>query len=294
MTTEDYPAKQEIAWSAIFITEFLVILIINTITVTAFARIRHLRKRSTYLIINLTVADLLVGAITGSLTVFQDDKENHGFEWPEFLSSVFAFTFPVASQVNLCLISLDRLHATLFPFRHCLLTKWLYFKIIVGSWFIAILLAVLVAGLPYLNKPHSDGVSYAWASFCILSVLVLTVSYVIIILNVQSSPHSQHHGIIHKERKLSVTLFIVTGVSVLTILPWAIYNSIPVGKQEELSNTSRIDISHVLAVIFMASSIVNPLVYAIRMQEFRNAIRNLVCKSTEPSIAHPLQLHSMP
>ena len=149
-----------------------------------------------------------------------------------------------------------------------------------------------MAGLTYLNEPHSDGVSYAWASISVLTLLVLIASYVIIILNVQSSPHSQHHGIIHTEKKLSVTLFIVTGVSVLTILPWAIYNSTPVDKQKELSNTSRIDISHVLAV--MASSIVNPLVYAIRMQEFRNAIRNLVCKSTEPSIVHPLQLHSMP
>ena len=294
MTTEDYPAKEEIAWSAIFITEFLLILIINAITITAFARIRHLRKRSTYLIINLTVADLLVGAITGSLSVFHDAEENHSFEWPDFFSSVFEITFPVESQVNLCLISLDRLHATLFPFRHCLLTKWLYFKIIVGSWFIAILLAILVAGLLYLNEPHSDGVSYVWASFSILTLLVLIASYLIIILNVQSSPHSQHHGSIRAERKLSVTLFIVTGVSVLTILPWAIYISLPVDLHEELSNTSSVDINALLLVIFIANSIVNPLVYAIRMQEFRKAIRNIFCRSSEPSMVHPLQLHSMP
>ena len=294
MTTEDYPAKEGIAWSAIVISELFVILIINAITITAFARSRHLRKRSTYLIINLTVADLLVGAITGPLLIFHDFEENHGFEWPEFFCSVFADTFPIASQVNLCLIALDRFHATLFPFRHCLLTKWLYFKIIVGSWFIATLLSVLVAGLMYLNEPHSDGVSYAWASISVLTLLVLIASYVIIILNVQSSPHSEHHGIIYTERKLSVTLFIVTGVSVLTILPWAIYNSIPVDKQKELSNTSSVDIDDVLVVIFIASSIVNPLVYAIRMQEFRKAIGDIFCKSTEPSIVHPFQLHSMP
>ena len=294
MTTEDYPAKAGIAWPAIVISEFLVILIINAITIIVFLRSCYLRKRSTYLIINLTVADLLVGAITGPLLMFHDFEENRGFEWPEFLGYVFANTFPIASQVNLCLISLDRLHATLFPFRHCLLTKWLYFKIIVGSWFITILLAVLVAGLLYLNKPHSDGVSYAWASFSILTLLVLMASYAIIILNVQSSPHSQHHGSIHTERKLSVTLFVVTGVSVLTILPWAIYNSLPVDLQEELSNVSSVDINDVLAVILIASSIVNPLVYAIRIQEFRKAIRNLLCRSTEPSIDHPLQLHNMP
>ena len=84
-----------------------------------------------------------------------------------------------------------------------------------------------------------------------------------------------------------MTLFIVTGVSVLTILPWAIYISLPVDVLEELSNASSVNISGMLVVIFIASSIVNPLVYAIRMKEFRKAIRNICfCKSTEPSIVH--------
>ena len=82
-----------------------------------------------------------------------------------------------------------------------------------------------------------------------------------------------------KGNYLSVTLFIVTGVSVLTILPWVIYSSMPVGLQEELSNASGVDIRDVvLAVIYFASSIVNPLVYAIRMQVFRKTIEHLLGK----------------
>ena len=76
---------------------------------------------------------------------------------------------------------------------------------------------------------------------------------------------------------LSIPLFIVAAVSVLTILPWAIYNSMPVDLQEELPSAStRVEIFHMLAALYFASSIVNPVVYAIRMQEFRKAIRNLV------------------
>ena len=70
MTAEDSPKTEEINWSPVFITEFVVISIINVTTIIAFARIRYLRKRSTYLIINLTVADLLVGAVTGPLSVY--------------------------------------------------------------------------------------------------------------------------------------------------------------------------------------------------------------------------------
>ena len=197
MTAEDSPAREDNTWLfPVFISEFLVILIINFITITTFARIRQLRKRSTYLIMNLTVADLLVGAVTGPLFVHIKDEEYNSFEWPIFIGFAFHLTFPIASQVNLCLISLERLHATLFPFRHCLIRKWLYFKIIIGSWFIAFLLACLMA---YLLMNESDGGSYVWASFSTITILVLAVSYVIIISNVQRSPHAQSHGSIHTE-----------------------------------------------------------------------------------------------
>ena len=244
-------------------------------------RIRHLRKRSTYLIINLTVADLLVGAVTVPLNLLNRQKENNVFKW------VIKLAFPIASQVNLSLISLEWLHATRFPFKHCLITKRLYLKIIVGSWLITFAIAFVLADLTKEVRP------YALASFSLLTLLVLTVSYIIVIVNVQRNPHSQNHGSIHMERKLSVTLFIVAAVSVLTILPWAIYKSIPVYLREELLNASAAVIYDMLGVIYYANCIVNPVVYAIRLQEFRKALRNLVSKSTEPTGVNPLQLQTI-
>ena len=297
MATEDSSAKEGIAgyWFPVLITESVVILIINAITIIAFVRIRHLRKRSTYLIINLTVADLLVGAVTGPLVVYLScrGKENNGFTWPGFIIWTFEFTFVIASQVNLFLISLERLHATLFPFRHCFIVECVYFKIIVGSWFITFLLGSLMAGL-YLKQ--TNGGPYVWASFNVLTLLVIAVSYIIIIAKVQRSP-PQHRGSANKERKLSVTLLIVTGVSVLTILPSAIYNSIPVNLRGNLSNASRLrEIHHALLLIYFASSLINPLIYTIRMQEFRKALGNLVSKNKEPSRDHPLKprAHAVP
>ena len=67
MTTEDFHTTEDTNWFPVLISEFLVTSIINAITIIAFARINHLRKHSTYLIINLTVADLLVGAVVGPL-----------------------------------------------------------------------------------------------------------------------------------------------------------------------------------------------------------------------------------
>ncbi|XP_020620373.1 uncharacterized protein LOC110058125 [Orbicella faveolata] len=283
MTTEDSPV-----WLPVFVTEFVVISIINAITIAAFARIRHLRKHSTYLVINLTVADLLVGAVAGPLLVFHKHEESDGVTLPRLILLAIGTNFLIASQVNLSLISLERLHATLFPFRHCLIRKWLYFKIIVGSWLVSFLIAIVLHILPRGALP------YVWASFSTVTLLVLAVCYIIIIVNVQRSHRSEHHGLIHTERKLSVTLLMVTGVSVLTILPLAVYKSIPIDPQKKSSNTSGVDMDVVLFVIYLASCIVNPLVYAIRMQGFRKAIRNLACKSTEPTRVNHLQPHTMP
>ena len=66
----------------------------------------------------------------------------------------------------------------------------------------------------------------------------------------------------------------------------------PVDIQDELSNASRVEMFDMLAIIYFASSIVNPLVYAIRMHEFRKAIGNLVCNKTQAKV-NPLQPHNV-
>ena len=267
-------SEENIDLFPVLVTEFLLISIINAFAITAFARHRHLRKRSTYLVMNLTVADLLVGVVTGPLIIFYHQNYKKDYDdctWPGSIICAMTNTFLTASQVNLCLISLERLHATLFPFGHCLITRCVYFKIIIACWFTAFTLAFVK------NILSQEAYHYARASFHAVTLLVQAVCYIIIIVNVQSNPHSQHRGSIHKEEKVSVTLFIVTGVSVLTILPMAIYQSMPEDIKNKWRITSNVDdIYHILAVIYFANSIVNPLVYATRMREFRKALRNLV------------------
>ena len=173
-------------WSKVFSSEFTVIAIINVFTLVAFARNRHLRKRTTYLIINLTVADLLVGAVSGPVEIFGQDLDlGNGFSWQESIILTSSLVFPLASQANLSLISLERLHATLFPFRHCLIEKWFYFRAFIGTWMITLLLAFTMSVLEELDLVLT---AYSFACYTFLTVLIITVSYVIIIIKVRSNP----------------------------------------------------------------------------------------------------------
>ena len=286
--------KEERAWFAAFIIEFSVIFLLNAFTLAIYTRNLHLRKPSTYLIINLTVADLLVGTVLVPLLYFVPDKPERdlelkqAFSWQSFVYFTSAYLFPIASLANISLISLERLHATLFPYRHCLVGRRVYLTTIFCSWLFSLTLSSVFS---LLDLRASPAFPYVFSSYIFLSLLILTVSYVIIISTVKKNPPSPNAGpALSKERKLTMTLFTVTAVSVLTILPWVIWTVIAYHKQSKLCSAVFLRIGYSFEVLYFFNSIVNPLIYAIRMQEFRQAARKLFStKTSELARVQPME-----
>ena len=210
-------------WIAVWLTQFIMVFIINAFTLVVFARSRHLRRRNTYLIMNLTVADLLIAAVSGPETILllkENKRPTKGFGVLHVYLIISDMCW-IASLGNLVLISLERLHATLYPFRHCLLGKSFYYKIITFSWFGALTLACGVQISRMNDVTLAD--RYPWIIYIFLTLTVLTISYVIIISKFIRKAHVQQLGsVMSAERKLSVTLFIVSAASILTLLPWVI------------------------------------------------------------------------
>ena len=62
-----------------------------------------------------------MGTVTGLLLIFEPDNLERdlelstAFSWESFVYLTLTELFPVASLANISLISLERLHATLFP-----------------------------------------------------------------------------------------------------------------------------------------------------------------------------------
>ena len=292
-----FSEKEERFWNAVFVIEIILVFLLNAFTLAIYARNRHLRKRRTFLIINLTVADLLVGTVAGFLSILEpdnlerDQELKQAFSWHSFVYLTLSNLFLVASLANISLISLERLHATLFPFRHCLVGKRVYLKTILCSWSFALTLSA-VSALLYLRA--SPAFLYVFASYTFLIVLILTLSNAIIILTVKNNPLSPNAGpALSRERKLAVTLLIVTVVSFLTILPWVIWNVIlnPI-ITSKLCPAVFFRITKSFFALYLFNSIVNPLIYAVRMQEFRKAATKLFCtKTLEVARVQPLTLH---
>ena len=279
-------------WPAVCITQLMMVFIINAFTLVVFARSRHLRRRNTYLIMNLTVADLLIAAVSGPeaiLFYIPNKRPKKGFGVLYLIISDMCW---IASLVNLVIISLERLHATLYRFRHCLVGKRIYCKIIIFSWFGALTLACGLQIIRMNDSPLAD--RYPWTIYVFLTLAVLTTSYVIIISKFITKPHVQQLGsVISAERKLSVTLFIVSAASTISLLPFAVVTCILISSDRD--KWIEFTPYRIALAFYYLNSILNPVIYAIRLPKFRRALRELFCKNTWYPVREdqPIELQAM-
>ena len=107
-----------IAWMTVSLAESVAIVTLNLCTIIIFMRNRNLRKRSTYLVMNLAVIDMFVGGgavydVFYSLGVVCNLWEWHFIEyWTSILIGVLLLLFPIASLTNITIIALERVHAS--------------------------------------------------------------------------------------------------------------------------------------------------------------------------------------
>ena len=282
-------ASECIPWLVVLIIECLAIVILNIITIAVFVKKkRQLQRRSTYLIIHLAIVDLLVGAVSGPLNIEERIawfcplwKIRRMTNWSYHLSFAFVNLFSFTSLTNLLAISLERLHATFCPFRHRFMRKWVYRAIIIVIWLIAIVREVaqiFLWEIGYFEVIHT----YLYILFYAVSLFVICVSYILITIKVRCSRHPQFRYRSKRERKLTGTALTVSLVSLLCFLPLIIYLACV---SLSFSSFANFHIYLAMLVLFLANSLVNPLIYALRMPRFREGLLQLVYRNPDISNA---------
>ena len=191
--------------------------------------------------------------------------------WTSILIEALLFLFPILSLTNITIIALERVHALFCPLRHRVLKKWVYGLIIAVVWITSGLVLVSAKLLFLFEKIQYHICSlYIFISICL--VILISVSYASIVIKVRCGAQPQHHGATLRERKLTVTLLIVTVVSLLLYLPLVvIVLAIFISKSELFRSVQIQSFLNTTMLLFYANSVVNPIVYAIRMPEYRSA-----------------------
>ena len=276
-----------IPWFAVLSIECLAIIILNITTIIVFVKQRQLQRKSTYLIIHLAIADLLVGAISGPMQVYAIMAECYGKIWDITFSRISLAIrpfFPFASLVNLAFISLERVHATYRPFKHRLIKKWVY-----GLVIAFIYLSTICKGTIEIVTDWPLNSIWIFSYFILLVIICLC--YISIYIKVRCSRQHQLHGAAGlRERKLTSTSFLVTSASLLTFLPLTIWESMIFLHVMSIPNWSTyLKIGGTILTLFLANSLINPILYAVRMPEFRVGISKLIYRRTPQDHRNPVE-----
>ena len=282
------PTSSCIPWFAVLSVECLAIVILNITTIIVFVKQRQLQRKSTYLIIHLAIADLLVGAISGPMQVHAVMADCYGEIWDitfSRISSAVRPFFPFASLVNLAFISLERVHATYRPFKHRLIKKWLYRLVIAFIY-----LSTICQGTVGIVTDWPLNSIWVFSSYFIFLVL-MCLCYISIYIKVRCSRQHQLHGAAGlRERKLTSTLFLVSFASLLTFLPLTIWESMICFRNISIPNWSTyLKIAGTTQTLLFANSLINPILYAVRMPEFRVGILKLVFCRTPQDHRNPVE-----
>ena len=135
--------------------------------------------------------------------------------------------------------------------------------------------------------------TYLYNLFYAVTLFVICVSYILIVIKVRCSRHPQIHSRSRRESKLTGTALIVSLVSLaslLCLLPGTIVYVTCIHLSSACFKMHHFHIDMAVVVLFSANSLVNPIIYALRMPGFREGLSQLVCRVPDLSRIAPANL----
>ena len=281
-----------IVFTFIFSLETVAIIIGNTFTIFVFWTQRFRLTRTSFLVINLAVADLLVGiaeiVVITTNTIYDGGKE--GIRSPFVALPVFGLC---SSMFCLAVISLERVYAVLWPLRHRATNARSYIYSIIIVWVAGLCLAGLWLLTIFHSKVDSMYATVPTNLFLFISLLIICVSYLMIrsrLHNTTPELQGDHQNLTERNLRISKTLFLVVALSLVFCLPaFVIYTILNVCWQCFSPTVLRL-----VNFLHLANSMVNPFVYSFRMPMFKDALRKCFRKRRQNNIelrAVPFTVH---
>lgn len=262
--------KWNLFWSMCFGLIAFLTIVGNSLSISILLK-KRLRKRCHYLLIDLAIADLLVGLFTIPIyiiTVMSEEKLVSRL----VLDCVDMFT-GFCSIFTLAVISLERLNAIARPFRHRQLSSHSYIIAMVTPWVLSLIVTStrLLLGFSVMKIYH----------FVIVVIISLSTPLLIyctsygIIWRKQAS-RLQNGITARSEVKLSKTLLLITGTFVSTWLPFQVL-VIVLNMCSPCKSVPAV-VVYTIKLLQFGNSFSNCIIYCLRMQVYRNALLDILAR----------------
>ena len=275
------PTSTHITLVVIYSVQGIIIIVGNAFAIFVFWTQRSCLTRTYFLLINLAVADFLVG-ITELIVIGTVKCQDTGEGYARGVlrqsrsnpSAAFFMLFSISFVYFLALVSLERAFAVLRPIRHRITNSRVYIYSIVIVWVLGLVFFGFTVLSFHLSEVKGKYVFVASWMCLLISILIICTSYLSIRtrLRATSSPTVDNHkqGSREHNLRLARTLNITIASSLVFWMPsFVVYStrgfcpscvSIPL-------------VFWLVDAMYLANSMVNPLVYSFRMQIFKDALR---------------------
>lgn len=257
--------------------ESVLVVLGNLFTIFVFWKHRNRLKRTSFLLINLAVTDLLVGL--GQPIVIKTFPQQLEIKSTApgkgIIAAAFQGMFSFASLFCLAAISLERAFALIWPLRHRVTSSKVYIYSIVFVWISAIFVGALMLLAVYGILDINDW-TIVFCIVAILALLTICLSYLAIRkrLNCRVPPidtaHNRESGL-QQNTKISCTFFIVVAASLVFWLPSTIIIALYLLKPFAIP----IPIGYSSTLFYLANSAVNPIIYSLRIPIFRETLKRI-------------------
>lgn len=272
-----------VAWSLAYGLLDVVVILGNVITLLVFFRNKKLlRTRANYFLINLAIADMMVGTFAIPMYVYHLISALYNGEgvWKQFSSKIYTAVdvfVGCASIYTLTFIALERAFSVCLPQIHRHARLKTYYGLLGLIW----LLSILVSCLRFLYETDLLKLKFFFYVMLVLfsiALLIICISYAVIWFKMKFRFANREGNKRKREqdKRLAILLFIVTVVFGLTWMPFQIINIVaffcyPCRKMS-------IDGVNFAKFLHYGNSCVNPIIYSFLVPEFRKTVASIFRK----------------
>ncbi|XP_031570992.1 muscarinic acetylcholine receptor M3-like [Actinia tenebrosa] len=275
---------------AVLITAMLMPLILvgNLLVMTSYKINHRLRTRTYTFLVNLAVSDLIVGGINIPLWLSCIINYDRCSSYKTFVKifKIFDLFGAYASIFHLTAISIERYIAVVRPYSFQQLRQKSFYIVSVFAWS----LSLLMASLSWFSASHFNlkiyNVAIFLLGFALPAAIVVSMYFGIfkaaksLALRTPVFPQNgrKNQMIMREDRKVAVTVAVISGLFIIAWLPFFILSIIAAFCFEcfpaNATDTLRIVTS--VKWLHYSNSMVNPIVYALRDEEMRNTFKKIL------------------
>lgn len=271
--------ENALPWIVTLGAETLLIILGNIVTVVVFWKNRNQLKQTCILLINLTVADLLVGIGNIESVVVEIHKNfmtssSSQTTWGDFVVS--EELFGCASIGFLALVSLERLYAVVWPLRIRTTSTRKYFFSVGVVWLLSSTIAVAQLLGTAATLITEDIFIWFVTMYLFACLIIISCAYSAVWFFSRKEDPRLPPNRYNRSKELAKTLFIVTLLSLITWLPFTVVHNLRFTLKGNIAFGSVFD--DVAQVLYLANSFINPVVYCFKMPLFSRTLRKVLLR----------------